>query len=252
LPRLASILAPSLLVPALAAVALAGCAGKGNRVPSSTATTARAAPGAGGSGSPTRAQALAFARAVNLTAADVPGLHAAAKSERSPADRRTERQLAHCAGLSGSSQLLEAGSADFEHAGGISHFDVSSNVSVSRSAALAAHELAQLSSPRTKGCLKHFLAALLNESLRSAIVGPVSVQTGTPPAAGTSGSVGLRISTSITVHAIPIPFYLDILGFVYRQAQVSLMSTGVVVPFPAATQQRLFLTLLARAKSHRP
>jgi hypothetical protein len=126
-------------------------------------------------------------------------------------------------------------------------------VSVSRSAALAARELAQLRSARAKGCLKRYVAILLNgSSLGAAIVGPVSIQQGTPPAAGTAGSIGLRISTSLTVRSIPIPFYMDILGFVYGPAQVSLISTGVLVPFPAATQQRLFLSLLARAKAHRP
>jgi hypothetical protein len=123
---------------------------------------------------------------------------------------------------------------------------------VSRSAALAAHELAQLRSVRAKGCLKRYIAVLLRGALSSATIGPVSIQQGTPPAADAGGSVGLRISTSITVHSIPIPFYLDILDFVSGQSEIALMSTGVPVPFPAATQQRLFLTLLARAKAHRP
>jgi hypothetical protein len=188
---------------------------------------------------------------VNLRAQDVPGLRPTAKTaHRSPSDRRTERELARCVGVSATGQVLEAASPDFEHAGGISHFDVSSNVSVSRTPALAARELARLRGSRAKRCLKHYLAVLLNSSLSRAIVGPVSVQEGTPPAAGAGASVGLRISTSLTVRSIPIPFYLDILGFAYGSAQVSLMSTGVPVPFPAATQQRLFLTLLARAKSH--
>jgi hypothetical protein len=183
----------------------------------------------------------------------VPGLRVAAKREHSsPSDRRTERELARCVGLTGTSPIVEAGSPDFERASGISHFDVSSNVSVAQSASLAAHELRQLRSVRAKGCLKRYLAVLLNGALSNATIGPVSIQQGTPPAADAGGSVGLRISTSITVHAIPIPFYLDILDFVSGTAQVSLMSTGVPVPFPAATQQRLFLALLARAKAHHP
>ena len=46
-----------------------------------------------------------------------------------------------------------------------------------------------------------------------------------------------------------IPFYLDILGFIYGPTEVALFSSGVPVPFPAAAQQRLFLQLLARAKA---
>jgi hypothetical protein len=244
---------PPILASALALTALIGCSGKGHaaRTSASVATHASTAPSK--TTSPTRVRERAYAHAVNLTAVDVPGLHVATKPQRhSPSDRRTERELARCVGLSGTSQLFEAASPDFERSGGISHFDVSSNVSVSRSATLAAHELAQLRSVRAKGCLKRYLAVLLNGSLSNATVGPVSVQEGTPPAADAGGSVGLRISTSITVRSIPIPFYVDILGFVSGSAQISLMSTGVPIPFPAATQQRLFLTLLARAKTHSP
>jgi len=53
------------------------------------------------------------------------------------------------------------------------------------------------------------------------------------------------------VRTLRIPFYLDILGFVYGPAEISLLSSGLPVPFPAALQQRLFLSLLARAKAHR-
>jgi hypothetical protein len=242
-----------ILAAALAVTALSGCSGKGQTARTGAGAAKHASSAPSKTASPTRARALAFARAVNLSAADVPGLRVAAKPQhRSPADRHTERELARCVGLSGAGQLFEAASPDFEHSAGISHFDVSSNVAVSSSAALAAHELGQLRSVRAKGCLKRYLAALLNGSLTNATVGPVSVQEGTPPAADAGGSVGLRISTSITVRSIPIPFYLDILAFASRSSQVSLMSTGVPVPFPAATQQRLFLTLLARAKAHHP
>jgi hypothetical protein len=251
LPRLPPIFASALALTALAA--LTGCSGKGHAASSGASPATHASTAPNRAASPTREHAAAFARAVNLSAADVPGLRVAAKPQRrSPADRRTEAELARCVGLSGAGQLFEAASPNFERSGGIAHFDVSSNVSLSRSAALAAHELGQLRGVHAKGCLKRYLAVLLNGSLTNATVGPVTVQEGTPPAADSGGSVGLRISTSITVRSIPIPFYLDILAFVSGSAQVSLMSTGVPVPFPAATQQRLFLTLLARAKSHHP
>ena len=246
---------PIILVSALAGALLAGCSGKGQHAPARVGTATRTTTAAGGAPAPTRtrAQALNFAHAINLTAADVPGLHAAAKREHNSASgRRAERELARCLGLSGSGRLAEAASPNFERAVGIARFDVSSNVTVSQSAAPAARELEQLRGVRAKGCLKHYLAALLNGSLSNATVGPVSIQEGTPPTGGAGASLGLRISTSITVRSIPIPFYLDILGFVSGSAEVSLMSTGVPVPFPAATQQRLFLALLARAKAHHP
>jgi hypothetical protein len=238
----------------IAAFALAAC-GKGNvtvtsGAASQTAKTPRSPSVQAGL---TRARALAFATAVNLREADVPGLHAANKAEhQSSSGKAIERELEHCIGVASANQLFESGSKDFEHSGGISQFDVSSNVSVSKSAALAAGELTKLRSAHTRDCLKRYLSLLFKgSSYRGAVIGPVSIAAGSPPAAGTSGSIGLRISTSITVRTIRIPFYLDILGFVYGPAEVSLLSSGLPVPFPAATQQRLFLSLLARAKAHR-
>jgi hypothetical protein len=246
-------LSPPILL-ALAAGALTGCGGhSAPRTTNSTRTSGAATAPKQGASSAGRTRALTFAHAVNLRASDVPGLRVAHRQPKhATSDRETERQLDRCVGISSADQLVEAGSPDFEHAGGISQFDVSSNVSVSRSAAIARRELSQLRSAHAKACLKHYLGLLLRgPSFRGALIGPVSVQEGTPPAAGADGSVGMRISTSITVRSIPIPFYLDILGFVYGPAEISLMSTGVPIPFPAATQQRLFLALLARAKARR-
>jgi hypothetical protein len=45
-------------------------------------------------------------------------------------------------------------------------------------------------------------------------------------APGTTGSFAWRIELRFTLHGIQVPLYLDILGFVYGQAQVSLFSTG--------------------------
>jgi hypothetical protein len=48
-----------------------------------------------------------------------------------------------------------------------------------------------------------------------------------------------------------VHLYLDMLGFVDGPAQVTLFSSGVLRPFPAALQERLFTLLLVRAKAHR-
>ena len=47
-------------------------------------------------------------------------------------------------------------------------------------------------------------------------------------------------------------FYMDILGFVYGPARVTLFSSGALQPFPAAAEQRLFSLLLGRAKAGVP
>jgi hypothetical protein len=80
--------------------------------------------------------------------------------------------------------------------------------------------------------------------------GHVSDSSGSPPTPGTTGSFGLRISTPITLHHVSVPFYMDFLGFVYGPAEVTLASFSLPEPFPAATEERLFSLLLARAKMH--
>jgi hypothetical protein len=45
---------------------------------------------------------------------------------------------------------------------------------------------------------------------------------------------------------------MDILGFVYGPARVTLFSSGALQPFPAAAEQRLFSLLLGRAKAGVP
>jgi hypothetical protein len=78
----------------------------------------------------------------------------------------------------------------------------------------------------------------------------VSIQSGIPPAPGTSGGFGWRVTATFTVHDIHVPIYLDFLGFVAGPAEVTLLSSGLLRPFPAEIQQRLYARLLARAKEH--
>jgi hypothetical protein len=55
----------------------------------------------------------------------------------------------------------------------------------------------------------------------------------------------------LEVRGIKLPIYLDFLGFVEGPSEVTLLSSGLLRPFPAAVQQHLFALLLARAKAHR-
>ncbi len=115
---------PVSLVLVLAAALLAAC-GKGGSLtvtatgaqataPSATKApsaktpappaTAKPAPGKAPGNAPGRSRALAFARAVNLTPADVPGFAASEKrNSSSSGEKRLEHQMLRCAGLSGGS-----------------------------------------------------------------------------------------------------------------------------------------------------
>jgi hypothetical protein len=204
---------------------------------------------------PTKAKAIAFARAVNLRAADVPGFTASAHEHEheTAGERQLEREMMmRCVGTSTSPHgaLAEASSKDFKLERNLLEVSVSSSVSVARTPALAAEQLAAFRSRHVQACLSRSLDVLLKrKEHRGVTVGPVSISSGTPPAPGTTGGFAWRISVAISARRIKIPFYLDILGFVDGQAGVTLSSSGLAEPFPAAIQQRLYLLLLQRAKA---
>ena len=231
---------------------LAGC-GKSNLTPSGGAAHSAGSSSADGK-QPTRARALAFARAVNLTQADLPGFTATEQHASSSArERQLERQMLSCTGLSGGGKkiIVEQGSKDFRYKRQIVDLSVSSEVSVAASAADAASMLKALHSAHIRSCFSGYLTHVLQgEHVSGATSGGVTIQSGTPPAPGTSGSFGWRVTATFIVHGIKLPIYLDFLGFVDGPSEVTLLSSGLLRPFPAAAQQHLFTLLLARAKAH--
>jgi len=202
---------------------------------------------------PTKAQARAFAGAVNLTATDVPGFKVSSEAKRehdTAAEKRLEHELLHCVHPASAKGLVEVGSKELERESSAGYQVVQSEVAVARSSALAAKELAIIRSSHARGCMSHYLDLLLSGKYRGATFSPVSIAEGEPPASGVTGSFAWRISVAITAHGVRLPFYVDILGFVYGPAEVSLFAVGLPQPFPAASEKRLFSLLLRRAKSH--
>jgi hypothetical protein len=201
----------------------------------------------------TKARALAAARAVNLTAADLPGFTVSSRKQtKTTQEKGYERELLRCLGpQAAGTQLAEAGSKDYELSHGILQLGVSSEVSIAPTPAMASAKLAAVRSPRVRGCFAHYFERLLKgQRYAGAAIGPVSLASGTPPAAGTTGGFGWRVTATLDLHGVRVSFYLDILGFVYGPATVMLFSTGALEPFPAAAQQHLFGVLLGRAKAH--
>jgi hypothetical protein len=241
---------------------LAACGGSHSAAvavaPAAAATATHPAVAAGASPSAaralTKAQAKAFARAVNLTAADVPGFKVSSEhhEQETPAEKRLEGELTRCAGGAARNlQVAEVSSKEFEREDKNGVQSVQSGVTVEPTAALAVKELAEARSQRGRNCFSHYLSLLFKgKKFSGASIGPISISAGSPSAPGTSGSFGWRISTTITVNRVAVPFYMDILGFVYGPTEVSLFSFGLPEPFPAATEQHLFSLLLQRAKAN--
>ena len=241
-----------LLVLAVSGGALVACGGGSHATSSSPSTALTSRTGAPTNKVPTKPQALAFAHAVNLTAADVPGFAASSTHEGKTArEKQLEHQMLACAGpLASEKEIAEASSPEFALKRGILDLGVSSQVSVARTSAIAAQGLAALRSAHVRGCFSHYLDLLFkDQGFTGATVGPVSIQSGTPPAPGTTGGFAWRVTATFTVHQIAVHLYLDLLGFVDGPAQVTLFSSGVLQPFPASLQQQLFSLLLRRAKA---
>jgi len=251
---------------------LTGCGSGGHAASSTTAragasaggaagTRTKAAPAPGARGAPAgagrtlaKAQAMAFARAVNLRPADVPGFRASSEHERkTAAEKRLEPELRRCLGSSAETKgLVESSSKGFERAAGIASQSVSSEVTVAQAPAVVDKELATIRGGHLPACLSHYFDLLLeSQNIHGASIGPVSTKQGSPPAPGMTGSFGLRFTTTVTVSRVRIPFSIDILGFVDGPAEVSLFTFGVPRPFPAAVEERLFSLLLERAKTHK-
>jgi hypothetical protein len=248
----------------LATGALLGACGRSNSTAVSTVTVQAAtsgshtgtqgAPPAGGGGSSAKTQALAFARAVNLPSADVPGFKSSTEHHsETGTEKLRERELQSCTGtgLEAGESIAQESSPDFKLERGILDLSVNSEVSVARTPALAAKELATIRSTHFRACLTRYLDLLFKEQDRpGTTVGPISIVQGTPPAPGAAGSFGWRITATIATRGVKLPFYQDMLGFVYGSAEVSLVSSGALRPFPAKVEQQLFSLLLERAKAH--
>ncbi len=245
---------------------LAGC-GKGGNLTTTTVTRSSApqstrTPGAGGKStapSPSGgalALAQAFARAVNLKPADVPGFRVSSEHGRqpeTPAEKRLKPELRRCFGSSGEAKsLVEASSSKFERSAGLASQSVSSEVTVSQTRAPTAAELKASHSGHLPACLSHYFDLLLeSQHIHGASIGPVSTREGAPPAPGMTGSVGLRFTATITIRGIRIPFYLDILSFTDGPAEVSLSSFGLPRPLPSEMEEQLFSLLVTRARAHK-
>jgi len=239
----------------LAASLLVAACGKSAQLPSKPSAHAKAehksAP-AHGARATTKAQAIALAKALNLRASDLPGFHLDTEREGagSHSEKALERKARACMGAKEVAPLGEAGSHTFERKAQIFSVSVSSSVEIANTPAQAQAELELIRSSRARGCLKEFVGKLLAlQSKDGTSIKIVSIAKGDPPAPGTSGSFGWRITAKASLHGVQLPFYFDLLGFGYGQALVSVFSFGLPVPFPPKAESELFSLLIERAKT---
>jgi len=248
-----------------AALVLAGC-GKSNLVtntatvgsapapapaPARTATTAKApAPRASTVPVPlplTAARAAAFAKAVELTGADVPGAHPARRS-KTPLAR--EREAAQCGGRTAGA-VGGGRSPEFQRGGALERESLSSGVEVLRDEKSVERDLAYAQTPRGLRCYERVLSRSLRAEADPHIkifdvrVAPLSVTV-----AGAGAARGIRILAHVGVPGagVVVRLFVDAVSLPYGPAEINLYGTSFVQPIAERTEQELLTLLRERAR----
>ena len=198
----------------------------------------------------TKARALAFARAVNLTAADVPE----AKTSRRHESQGEETETC---GLAGRQQeLAGVGSPTLTRGSELELEEIKSGADVVSSERFAVRDVAVLRSTAGRACLERYLS---RRYLRHAVgkrafdahIGQIQLSPIPVEAPGTSGSAGLRITMTVSSSEseTSVPVYIVFFVFTLGPAEVSVSAASAVQPEPEATDKQLVALLLQRAKS---
>jgi hypothetical protein len=225
----------------------------------------------GGSGSITKAQAIAYAHAVNLTASDVPELTSAAPGAEASVKRR-DVERARCAGAASPySRVVNIGSARFTGATASPRESVTSSVVVWPTSAIAEQNIAADLSPRGRACVQHLLERLAIGAVRRVRVSHVSLAW-LPAPLPAAHSFAARLSLTLSAEPgrlrpglsgavvespsprarpVQISVYIDVLGFLVGPGEVNLTATGEKRPASSATEHRLLSLLYSRAVAHK-
>jgi hypothetical protein len=194
----------------------------------------------------TAARASAFARAVTLTAADVPGAQTVAR-EKTPATR--EREAAQCGGRS--APAIGGGrSPELQRGHGLDRESVSSSVEVLHDAKTVERTLQAAPTSAGLGCYERVLSRSLhseadpNIRLLGVKVAPLGESI-----VGTGQAHGIRILARVGVPGagVVVPLYVDALSIGYGPAEIDLYATSFVQPVAQRTEQELLALLHERA-----
>jgi hypothetical protein len=131
---------------------------------------------------------------------------------------------------------------------------ISSDVTVTRSAADADRVLQTLRRPAGRRCLAQLLKqAMAKTTIRNARWGPAAVYGLPVPAPWANVGVGMRIALTMTYTAdeVTMPAYIDVLWVARGPASLILSAMSVTQPVPAEVERQILSTLLARASSHK-
>lgn len=253
-PRRVGAVAPMLAVTILVLVVL-GC-GKGQYRPSAqrgphpVRTVRGGSPReAGPARAPTAAAARAFARVVNLTAADVPGATPAPRPRPEGEDAKTRR----CGGTVNDTGAVQARSPNLARGTALTREEISSQVTVLANAKLASESIAAIRRPSWRACyersLRHHFALASSTGIR---VQSIRVSSIPVDIRGVEESFGVRILAKLSSvrSNLSIALYLDVFGFAVGPAEIDMDATSYVQAEPARTEHDLLQLMDDRAQLH--
>jgi hypothetical protein len=201
---------------------------------------------------PTKAQATAYAHAVNLRSGDLPGMNVTeAEHEVAP---ETSTAVQSCDGIANLAQpIVKVDSVSFAGVSGSEHEQISSNVEVMPTPRLAAQKNAAEQSARAISCAERLLLPKLSALNGSRVhFGHATITRLSDPLPGVPGAVGIRIAAPIlgvpaAIEPVQPTFYIDAFAFLSGTAEVSLAATAFPNPTPKQTETRLLDLLHSRA-----
>jgi len=223
-----------------------------SRVPRERAPRRRQPPQAKGVSVPlplplNASRAVAFARAVTLHLADLPGAVSTPKSKSSAAQ---EREAARCGGRT--TVALGGGSSpDFHRGAGLNRESFSSSVQVLGDATAVRGDLAYASSHAGLACYAKILGKSLGDEqdthvrVRGVRVGRIGVAVGPSEQAS-----GIRVTADVAIVGtrVQVRLFIDALSLPYGPAELDVYSTSFVQPAPERTERELLELLRERAQ----
>jgi hypothetical protein len=251
----------SLLAVAMIVGVFAGCGGSGPLA--ATATAKRMAP-------ITKAEAVAYARAVNLRVGDIP-LGSVYKGESEAKRSSLTPREAACEGAKRgpghrSTRIIKRQSATLGWSVPGEFQRIYSAVQVLPTAALMVRHNAANRSPRSLTCASRFLPSIIRKAETGRLEFSRATVSRLPdPLPGIEGAYEYRMAATIIigrsapvepVDYVPqqvkrIRFYLDFFGFVSGPAEINMTTLSAPRPVPRKVEDRLLVLLYSRTQAHR-
>ena len=216
----------------------------------------------------TKAEAVAYARAVNLRVGDIP-LGSVYKQEREARERGLTRSEEACFGGAGDWRRLNRPIIDRESAtigwtlpGDLQR--IRSAVEVMPTSSLMIQHNAEIRKHRFLACHSRFLRSEAEQNTGRAEYGPIVMSRLPDPLPGIKGAYQYRIiSTVILGRSAPVEpadylpqqikhyrFYEDLFGFVSGPAELNLIAISASHPVPRTVEDRLLVLLYGRTREH--